>query len=314
MMVKKRKAKAVPAAPTKTYSKVALSAEETLHRLWDRGLRIDDRQSNLRTLRSVGHFRLLIYMRRFQNPATRKFLPRTRFSDVVELYDFDRGLRSITMDAVERIEVALRAALSNPLSIEFGSHWYADRERFGDLRQYARVLDQIARECEGKKGLALTHYYQTYAKPELPPIWLVCERLSLGALSRVFDALTTRDRKIAGRHAWPDIPDVLLGGWLQSLTDLRNACAHHSRLWDMKMTVSPPARPTGKALVQFAAEMMDPHSFYARAAMMKALLDPLGYGGEWRDALSRTLAGCCHVDARTHLGFPTGWETRPAWR
>ncbi|MEQ0776603.1 Abi family protein [Paraburkholderia tropica] len=314
MMTKKRKVKAVPAAPTRTYSKVALSAEETLHRLWDRGLQIDDRQSNLTTLRSVGHFRLLIYMRRFQNPVTRKFWPRTRFSDVVELYDFDRRLRSITMDAVERIEVALRAALSNPLSIEFGSHWYSDRERFGDLRQYARVLDQIARECENKKGLALTHYYQTYAKPELPPIWLVCERLSLGALSRVFDALTIRDRKAAGRHAWPEIPDVLLGGWLQSLTDLRNACAHHARLWDMKMTVSPPARPAGKALVHFAPEMTDPHSFYSRAAMMKALLDPLGYGGEWRDALSRTLTGCCHVDARVHLGFPTGWETRPAWK
>ncbi|CAM2157388.1 hypothetical protein PT2222_400017 [Paraburkholderia tropica] len=80
------------------------------------------------------------------------------------------------------------------------------------------------------------------------------------------------------------------------------------------MTVSPPARPAGKALVHFAPEMMDPHSFYSRAAMMKALLDPLGYGGEWRDALSRTLTGCCHVDARVHLGFPTGWETRPAWK
>jgi len=312
-MATKRKTKTVPAAPTKTYGKVALSAEQTLHRLWGRGLKIDDPSANLRTLRSIGHFRLLIYMRRFQNPATRHFRPRSRFSHIVELYDFDRRLRSVTMDAVERIEVALRAALSNPLSMEHGSHWYSDRERFGDLRRYARVLDQIAKECEGKKGLALTHYYQTYAKPELPPIWLVCERLSLGALSRVFDALSMRDRKTAGRHVWPEIPDVLLGGWLQSLTDLRNACAHHSRLWDMKMTVSPPAKPSAKALVQFAPEMADPHSFYTRASMMKALLDPLGYGGEWRDALLKTLAGCDHVDPKAHLGFPTGWDSRPAW-
>ncbi|AOI86385.1 Abi family protein [Burkholderia cepacia] len=313
-MGKTRTRKTAPATPTRAYGKVALSAEETLHRLWQRGLRIDDRPANLRMLRSIGHFRLLVYMRRFQNPTTRRFRPRTRFSDIVELYAFDRRLRSITMDAVERIEVALRAALSNPLAIDYGSHWYVERDRFVDLRHYARVLDQIARECETRKGSALTHYYRTYASPDLPPIWLVCERLSLGALSRIFSALSMRDRKVAGRHAWPDIPDTVLTSWLQSLTDLRNACAHHARLWGMKLTVSPPAKPAGRTLARYAPEMTRPETFYARATMMKALLDPLGHGSEWREALRATLTGCEHVDAAAHLGFTTDWHSTPAWR
>ncbi|WP_244131130.1 hypothetical protein [Burkholderia multivorans] len=41
-MGKNRIRKTAPATPTRTYGKVALSAEETLHRLWQRGLRIDD--------------------------------------------------------------------------------------------------------------------------------------------------------------------------------------------------------------------------------------------------------------------------------
>ncbi|VWC21064.1 Abi family protein [Burkholderia lata] len=313
-MGKTRTRKTVSATPTRAYAKVALSAEETLHRLWQRGLRIDDRPANLRMLRSIGHFRLLVYMRRFQNPATKRFWPRTRFSDVVELYAFDRRLRSVTMDAVERIEVALRAALSNPLAIDYGSHWYVERDRFVDLRHYARVLDQIARECETRKGSALTHYYRTYASPDLPPIWLVCERLSLGALSRIFSALSIHDRKVAGRHVWPDIPDTVLTSWLQSLTDLRNACAHHARLWGMKLTVSPPAKPGGRSLVRYAPEMARPETFYARATMMKALLDPLGHGGEWREALRATLTGCEHVDPATHLGFTADWHSTPAWQ
>ncbi|SEU37188.1 Abortive infection bacteriophage resistance protein [Burkholderia cepacia] len=313
-MGKTRTRKTASATPTRAYGKVALSAEETLHRLWQRGLRIDDRPANLRMLRSIGHFRLLVYMRRFQNPRTKRFWPRTRFSDIVELYAFDRRLRSITMDAVERIEVALRAALSNPLAIDYGSHWYVERDRFVDLRHYARILDQIARECETRKGSALTHYYRTYASPDLPPIWLVCERLSLGALSRIFSALSMRDRKVAGRHAWPDIPDTVLTSWLQSLTDLRNACAHHARLWGMKLTVSPPAKPAGRTLARYAPEMTRPETFYARATMMKALLDPLGHGTEWREALRATLTGCEHVDAAAHLGFTTDWHSTPAWR
>ncbi|MBU9344055.1 Abi family protein [Burkholderia multivorans] len=313
-MGKNRIRKTAPATPTRTYGKVALSAEETLHRLWQRGLRIDDRPTNLRVLRSIGHFRLLVYMRRFQNPATKQFWPRTRFSDIAELYAFDRRLRSITMDAVERIEVALRAALSNPLAIDYGSHWYIERERFVDLRQYARVLDQIASECETRQAAALAHYYRTYARPDLPPIWLVCERLSLGALSRLFNALSIRDRKTAGRHMWPDIPDTVLTSWLQSLTDLRNACAHHARLWGMKLTVSPPAKPAARNLARYAAEMTRPETFYARATMVKALLDPLGHGDEWRETLRTVLAGCEHVAPSTHLGFTTDWHLTPAWQ
>ncbi|MCA8098230.1 hypothetical protein [Burkholderia contaminans] len=41
MMGKTRTRKTVSATPTRAYAKAALSAEETLHRLWQRGLRID---------------------------------------------------------------------------------------------------------------------------------------------------------------------------------------------------------------------------------------------------------------------------------
>lgn len=123
-----------------------------------------------------------------------------------------------------------------------------------------------------------------------------------------------RDRKVAGRHAWPDIPDTVLTSWLQSLTDLRNACAHHARLWGMKLTVSPPAKPAGRTLARYAPEMTRPETFYARATMMKALLDPLGHGTEWREALRATLTGCEHVDAAAHLGFTADWHSTPAWR
>ena len=101
-----------PATPIKTYAKVPLSVDDALSHLWQRRLMIDDRSNNARALRSIGYFRLHIYMRRFQNAATKQFWPRTRFTDIVELYDFDRRLRSVTMNAIERVEVALRSALS----------------------------------------------------------------------------------------------------------------------------------------------------------------------------------------------------------
>ena len=101
-----------PATPTKTYAKAPLSVDDALSHLWRRRLMIDDRPANARVMRSIGYFRLHVYMRRFQNPATKYFWPRTRFKDIVELYEFDRRLRAVTMDVTERVEVALRSALS----------------------------------------------------------------------------------------------------------------------------------------------------------------------------------------------------------
>ena len=302
-----------PATPTKTYAKAPLSVDDALSHLWRRRLMIDDRPANARVMRSIGYFRLRVYMRRFQNPATKYFWPRTRFKDIVELYEFDRRLRAVTMDVTERVEVALRSALSTSIALTHGSHWYADRSLYRNLRGYASALAQISRECDKKKGLALTHYHETYAVPDLPPVWLVCEHLTLGALSRLFEALSIRHRKTAGRHGWPDIPDPLLVSWLHSLTDLRNACAHHSRIWNAKFSVSAPQQPKSTALARYAAGMHQNWTYYARAVMIKALLDPMGYGGEWRESLKTTLASCRHVDAAAHLGFPRGWEIAPAW-
>lgn len=302
-----------PATPIKTYAKVPLSVDDALSHLWQRRLMIDDRSNNARALRSIGYFRLHIYMRRFQNAATKQFWPRTRFTDIVELYDFDRRLRSVTMNAIERVEVALRSALSNPIALTHGSHWYADRSLYSNLRSYASALAQISRECEKKKGLALTHYHETYAVPDLPPVWLVCEHLTLGALSRLFEALSIGHRKMAGRHVWPNIPDPLLVSWLHSLTDLRNACAHHSRLWNVKLAVSTPQQPKSVALAGYAAGMHPNWTYYARAVIIKALLDPMGHGAEWRESLKTTLGSCRHVDVAAHLGFQQGWEIIPVW-
>lgn len=146
------------ASPTKTYTKTPLGIDHALDRLWHRGLLLSDRAAHRQALRAIGYYRLLVFMRRFQNPLTKAFRPRTRFTDIVELYDFDRRLRSVTMNALERIEVALRSGLSNPLAIMHGSHWYANQAVYANITGYASALAQIAKECGKRKALGLTHY------------------------------------------------------------------------------------------------------------------------------------------------------------
>ncbi|WP_235863162.1 MULTISPECIES: Abi family protein [Pseudomonas] len=55
-------------------------------------------------------------MRPFQKPEglDHRFREGSQFRQLTQLYDFDRRLRLLTMDAIERVEIASRAVISNP--------------------------------------------------------------------------------------------------------------------------------------------------------------------------------------------------------
>lgn len=297
---------------THVYSKIAEPYPRTIHRLWNKGLIIDNRGDAESALKTIGYYRLLIYMRHFQsNTAPRNFLPRSKFSSIVALYNFDREIRLLTLNAIEKLEVALRTAIINPLAELHTPHWYLDTSHFDGEIKFHGVLGKIiqgaGKEGHTKRGLAMIHYYNKYHAPVLPPIWLVCEKLTFGALSHFFAALRIDRRKIVGRYIW-SYPENLLVSWFHALTNLRNICAHQDRLWNNPITAFPP-----EAHKTYSADFTAPTSFYSRAVVIQLLMRELGLNGWWRDSLLALLASCAHVDPRMHLGFPRGWEARPAW-
>lgn len=309
MATKRPKTKAPKAQKiTYAYSKIAEPFQKTLYRLWNKGLIIDDRQNAENALKTIGYYRLLIYMRHFQsNLPPRNFLPKTRFSYIVERYNFDRAIRLLTLDAIEKLEVALRTAIINPLAEQHTPHWYLDTSHYQNEIVYHGVLGKIMQGAGSRKGLALTHYFDKYHHPLLPPIWLVCEKLTFGALSRFFEALKIDRRKIIGRYIWT-YPENLLVSWFHSLANLRNICAHQDRLWDNPIITFPP-----EAHHAYKADFTPPTTFYSRAVVIQLLLRELGQNGWWRDRLLVLLASCPHVHSHRHLGFPPNWETRSLW-
>ena len=305
-MVKKKTPKAPK--PTHVYAKIAEPIQQTLYRLWSKGLIIDDRPSAESALKTIGYYRLLIYMRYFQNNTPpRNFLYRKKFSYIVELYNFDRAVRLLTLDAIEKLEVALRTAIINPLAEQHKPHWYLDTAHYQNEIMFTNVIGKIVQSAGSKKGLALTHYYDKYNHPALPPIWLVCEKLTFGALSRFFEALKIDRRKIVARYIWT-YPEHLLVSWFHSLADLRNICAHQDRLWNNPITTYQP-----EAHHSYKADFTASTTFYSRAVVIQLLMKELGMNGWWRDKLLSLLASCPHVNPQKHLGFPGGWETRSVW-
>ena len=106
-------------------------------------MEIPDVQRAEHYLRHVSYYRLRAYWLPFEVPAPldgdHMFRPGTSLEDVIALYVFDRQLRLHVMDAIERIEVSLRAGWALHLAIKYGPHGYLDPDIYEKPDRYERA-------------------------------------------------------------------------------------------------------------------------------------------------------------------------------
>src|SRR5688572_26699444 len=135
-----------------------------------------DRAVLVRRLQSVGYYRLCSYWHPFKQPDD-SFQPGTRFETVWERYTFDRQLRLIVMDAIERVEVAVRSVLLTELALEGGPFIHLDRTRFPNASpdKHTRFVDSLREEAQRSSEVFVSHFRSTYDEfPDLP-IWAAAE-------------------------------------------------------------------------------------------------------------------------------------------
>ena len=100
------------------FTKPAISIDQQIELLLNRHLKIQSPDRAKKYLEVISFFRLSAYMRPFQRPTAEQkiehqFKEQVEFKQIVDLYAFDRELRLLIMDAIERVEVAVRATLNN---------------------------------------------------------------------------------------------------------------------------------------------------------------------------------------------------------
>ena len=94
----------------RTYKKKPLLYTQQIELFKFRGLLIPDEAKAERYLNEISYYRLSAYALPFQKEKD-KFDDGTTFQDVIGLYLFDRELRLLVLDAIERIEISIRSQL-----------------------------------------------------------------------------------------------------------------------------------------------------------------------------------------------------------
>jgi abortive infection bacteriophage resistance protein len=319
------------------FTKPAKGLPEQLRCMFDRGLSVPDPAYALHYLAHIGYYRLSAYALPFQDKSQpgKPFKPGIVFQQILDLYRFDRELRLLVIDAIERVEISVRAQIVNTMCLAHGTHWFNDPANFQATFNHGRFIAKIEDEfgiktdASGEKILPtrpqsevfITHYYKQYGDPYLPPFWMVAETLTLGSLSKLYQGI--RDNalrnQISGTYS---LNETVLVSWLRSLTYLRNLCAHHSRVWNRDFAIKPlVAKKLGTLLAPFAVKhesgaTTDVHPssrFYSLAVVLFDFLKLVAPGTSWNQRLAALLDGHSFVDPAA-MGFPSAWKVEAFWQ
>ena len=310
---------------TKPYTKKPLSISEQAQYLIDKDLICQNRERLERYLESIGYYRLSVYWKPFVDVRTNKFKPNTDFEGILKIYVFDRKLRLAILEAIERIEVSLRANWSGTLALAHGSKSYTEENLFNSvfrrdtktgkpIATFQSESNKIINSVRKSKDPSIIHYRANYVPENQPPIWVIVEIMTFGELSLWFANTKKSHQKHIGKKFGLPSADVAATVF-HALNQVRNYCAHHSRLWNRHVTFSLPKIDRLESIFVLHGDdgkkEVD-NRIYNYLVLIEYLLKAISPSSQWKNRLVNLLETVESSNYRA-MGFPDDWKSREPW-
>lgn len=278
------------------YSKPFLTIAQQIEQLKSRGMQFEDAAKASYHLENLNYYRLSAYWLPFElDHQTHTFKDGTNFDRVLELYIFDRELRLLMLDAIERIEVSVRSRFAYEISQKYGSHPHLDESIFKSLPHYKKTLGKLKAEIDRSKEPFIKHFKEKYSE-EFPPIWASVELMTLGQVSNWFSLVKRRqDRQLIAKYY--DLDEKVLASFLHHLTIIRNICAHHSVLWNKKLTLEFVIPKE----MQTSFNLDEKRKLFNTFVMLEFLMDKISGDNHWKERLEALINK--HKINRDTLGY-----------
>lgn len=323
------------------YAKEWLSLESQVERLRAHGLQVPDDDRAARLLAGVGYYRLTGYLYPFRESegyvddedrnrmrVLNDFRPGTRLDQAAEIIDFDRRLRLLVLDGVERIEVAIRMRIGYVLG-SASAFAYEDPARFiesfttsgTDIRdpkpsKHVQWLQRVSARQASSDEKFVEHFREKY--DDRMPVWALTEILELGHLSVLYRGMNQVDAQdVALALGVPT--KKLMASWLASLNYIRNVAAHHARLFNRKLQNAPSRPKIGQIpVLDHLRDSEHPkrvYGTYSALAVIAYLLPSIDPDTGWTDRVGDLLNGFPTSNAFTieSLGAPANWSALELW-
>lgn len=295
-----------------SFSKSILSPQQHVTLLKERGLSISNEQKAISYLTNIGYFRLsayfypLLYLPKqehhYKNGAT--------FAQVMNMYRFDRKLRLLLFNEIEKIEVAIRSCIVNIACLRFNDlFWLTNKEYFINEDKFNKMLDSIDTELSRTKEDFIFHFKENYLD-KYPPAWMIAELIPFGNLIHIYMNLKDNVvKKQIAKHFGLQMP--VFNSWLIVLGGLRNMCCHHERMWNRELPIIS-SEPKKTKYKWIDTSFTDKHKMYYRICMIRYLLRTISPNNSFKENIIALLDKYQGIDIKA-MGFNNAWLLDPFW-
>lgn len=264
-------------------------------------------------LLNIGYHRLSAYIYPFYKiPKSDLALKDgTTFEQVLTLYRFDKKLRILLFNEIEKIEVAIRSVLANIGCQELNDkHWITKPEYFANADKFNKTLAIIEKELLSSKEDYIENFKHNYIET-YPPAWMITEVLSFGNLNYIYSNISGNQlmKHIAGYFG---LKPQVFTSWLTVLANLRNMCCHHARVWNRDFVLNP-AEPKKPKTAWIDTTNVDKKRIYYRLCMIRYFLCSISPNNNFNEKLSTLLAEFPSVDIAA-MGFNQDWKNEELWK
>lgn len=290
------------------YNQPQISIEDQIRLLKSEGLSFFDEGRAKHLLSNISMFRMKSYLMPLRLQNCRQFKAGSTFESAYELYKFDSELRKMVFSELEKIEVSFRTQLSLVMGDAAGVFWFEDSMNFRDEYRHLSLLRGLAEELRRSDDEAIVAFRRNYSNP-YPPTWMTFEVSSFGTLSMMYRWLNPGQarRQLARYYG---VSDTVLESWLHSIVYVRNICAHHSRLWNKRLSIN--AMVPRRTHLPFVTTPNDTKKVYYILSIILYLLQTVNTRNTFVSRFKSLLQKYPCVDVAA-MGFPQNWETESLW-
>lgn len=296
------------------YRKPPLSITDQVTKLESRGLIVDDRAKAEHYLSYISYYRLSAYLFPFRETDSDHYKEDTHFDKILDIYIFDRELRLLIFDAIERIEIAYRTQAIYCPAMKLGPFWYEYSRNFRTHSIHQDCLEKLDREFARSRETFIDHFRTKYEETTRPPAWMIFEVCPFGLVTRMCVDMSDYSihNDIAAAFGFPGTQRPIFESWIQSVVYVRNVCAHHSRLWNRKLVIKPQMfKKTAYPWIDTKGVGNSQIYYFLSATFF--LLQRIIPGTSFGQRLKQLLVSHPNIPL-VDMGFPADWESQDLWK
>lgn len=262
------------------------------------GLIINDEEYAKKILNDISYFRLVkAYSLGFKS-KNGEYNDGVTFEQIVELYLFNANFRQITFAEIEKIEVNVRCRIANYFAETYGVLGYKEAVNFDDEEYHKMFIKDIKEEVgRNSKAPFVRNYRENYEGGELP-IYALVEVFSFGTLSKFYKNMKNVDKKVVAKSF--GIGYTYLESWLESISYVRNICAHYGRLYNAKLSKTP------TLYKEYSQAGIGNNRIFGVLLCMKQILKSDKHWNLYVNQIELLIDKYEKVDVKT-MGFPENW-------